>query len=128
MWIAYANNAIFQGVLNSLDYHRRRSPISGTVVSTSAVGGMYFAGRLDNDPDPDIISRSDVLDSNLATRATIFTPVDNEGIALMCFMGAGLEEVSTCQNRESQEQARGTRETKLERSVSADRLIFGPRV
>ncbi|KAI6112020.1 hypothetical protein EDD16DRAFT_1605698 [Pisolithus croceorrhizus] len=76
---------------------------------------MYYAGRLDNDPDPDIISRSHDLVSNLATRATILIRADNGGVALMCFIGAGFGEVSTCQTHE-------TREMKLECSASAGRL------
>ncbi|KAI6125537.1 hypothetical protein EV401DRAFT_1938285 [Pisolithus croceorrhizus] len=95
----------------SLNHHRRYSPIS--VVSTSVVDGMYYAGRLDNDPDPDIISRSHDLVSNLATRATILIRADNGGVALMCFIGAGFGEVSTCQSVENM---------KLECSASAGRL------
>ncbi|KAI5981296.1 phosphatidylserine decarboxylase family protein [Pisolithus marmoratus] len=110
---SFVGGTVFQGILSSLNYHRWHSPVSGTVVSTSVVDGTYYAGRLDNDPAPDIISGSDDFVSNLATRAIIFIEADNEDIGLMCFIGVGLGEVSTCQIAEDLEGKHVDKGTKI---------------
>ncbi|KAL4071359.1 hypothetical protein V8B97DRAFT_1917576 [Scleroderma yunnanense] len=73
------------------------------VVSTPVIGDTYCADRLDNDPNPDVISWSDDFVVNVATRALVFIRADNEKIGLVCFIGLGLEDVSTCQITEGLE-------------------------
>ncbi|KAI5989192.1 hypothetical protein F5J12DRAFT_897980 [Pisolithus orientalis] len=56
----------------------------------------YYAARLDDDDkDLDVISRSQDFVSNVSTRALIFIQAE-EPVGLMCFVGVGLGEVSTC--------------------------------
>ena len=86
---------VFQAILSSLDYHRWHSPVDGRVVRTYIVPGTYYAARLDDDPDPDVVSRSQAFVTAMSTRACIFIESDNPDIGLMCFVGVGLGEVST---------------------------------
>ncbi|KAF9237631.1 Phophatidylserine decarboxylase-domain-containing protein [Melanogaster broomeanus] len=79
----------------SLDYHRWHSPVDGRVVDVQVVPGTYYAGRLDDDQDPDVISRSQAFVTAISTRALIFIESDNVNIGLMCFVGVGLGEIST---------------------------------
>ncbi|KAG9313736.1 Phophatidylserine decarboxylase-domain-containing protein [Chiua virens] len=85
----------FQAMLSSLDYHRWHSPVDGRVVKAYVVPGTYYAARLDDDPDPDVISRSQAFVTAMSTRALIFIESDNPNIGLMCFVGVGLGEIST---------------------------------
>ena len=91
----FVGGTVFQAILSSLDYHRWHSPVDGRVVRTYIVSGTYYAARLDDDPDPDVISRSQAFVTAIATRAIIFIESDNPDIGLMCFVGVGLGEVST---------------------------------
>lgn len=86
---------VFQGILSSLDYHRWHSPVDGHIVRTYVIPGTYYAARLDDDPDPDVISRSQAFVTAISTRAIIFIQSDNPDIGLMCFVGVGLGEIST---------------------------------
>lgn len=86
---------VFQAMLSSLDYHRWHSPVDGRVVKTCIIPGTYYAARLDDDPDPDVISRSQGFVTAISTRALIFIESNNPNIGLMCFVGVGLGEVST---------------------------------
>lgn len=125
----FVGGTVFQGILSSLNYHRWHSPVSGTVVSASVVEGTYYAARLDNDTDPDVVSRSDDFISNIATRAIIFIQADSDDIGLMCFIGVGLGEVSTCQIDDGLE---GTHVDKGDQigmfrfGGSSHCLVFGP--
>ncbi|KAI6153066.1 phosphatidylserine decarboxylase-like protein [Pisolithus tinctorius] len=88
---------VYQGILSSLDYHRWHSPVDGVVRKTRLIPGTYYAARLDNDRDPDIVSRSQDFVTAIAARALIFIESDNPMIGLMCFVAVGLGEVSTCE-------------------------------
>ena len=91
----FYNGTVFQAILSSLDYHRWHSPVDGRVVRTYVVPGTYYAARLDDDPDMDVISRSQAFVTAMSTRALIFIESDNPDIGLMCFVGVGLGEIST---------------------------------
>ncbi|KAI6037751.1 phosphatidylserine decarboxylase [Pisolithus marmoratus] len=77
----FVGGTLLQAMLRSLDYHRWRSPVKGTVVKTRLISGAtsgnlpttYYAACLDdNHADLDVVSRS------------------------QDFVGVGLGEVSTC--------------------------------
>ena len=86
---------VYQAMLSSLDYHRWHSPVNGRVVKAYVVPGTYYAARLDDDPDMDVISRSQAFVTAISTRALIFIESDNPDIGLLCFVGVGLGEIST---------------------------------
>ena len=93
----FVGGTVYQGILSSLDYHRWHSPVDGFVTKAYLIPGTYYAARLDNDLDPDVVSRSQDFVTNIATRALIFIECDNPAIGLMCFVAVGLGEVSTCE-------------------------------
>ncbi|KAI6155706.1 phosphatidylserine decarboxylase [Pisolithus tinctorius] len=101
----FVGGSLIQAMLASLDYHRWRSPVNGTVVKTRLIAGMnhpnqppptYFAGRWDDELDPDVITRSQDFVTAISSRALIFIQAE-EPVGLMCFVGVGLCEVSTCE-------------------------------
>ena len=91
----FVGGTIFQAILSSLDYHRWHSPVDGRVVKTYRIPGTYYAARLDDDSNIDVISRSQAFVTAMSTRALIFIESDNPDIGLMCFVAVGLGEVST---------------------------------
>ncbi|KAI6034810.1 phosphatidylserine decarboxylase-like protein [Pisolithus marmoratus] len=100
----FVGGTLIQAMLGSLDYHRWRSPVSGTVVKTRLISGLthpnppptYYAACLDDDHvDLDVVSRSQDFVTAISTRALIFIQAE-EPVGLMCFVGVGLGEVSTC--------------------------------
>ncbi|KAF9224704.1 phosphatidylserine decarboxylase proenzyme-like protein [Gyrodon lividus] len=91
----FVGGTVFQGILSSLDYHRWHSPVDGRVIATRVIPGTYYAARLDDNPDPDVVSRSQAFVTAISTRALIFIESDNPNIGLMCFVGVGLGEIST---------------------------------
>ncbi|KAI5997796.1 phosphatidylserine decarboxylase-domain-containing protein [Pisolithus orientalis] len=93
----FVGGTVYQGILSSLDYHRWHSPVDGVVRKTRLIPGTYYAARLDNNRDPDIVSRSQDFVTAIAARALIFIESDNPMIGLMCFVAVGLGEVSTCE-------------------------------
>ncbi|KAI6161933.1 Phophatidylserine decarboxylase-domain-containing protein [Pisolithus thermaeus] len=93
----FVGGTVYQGILSSLDYHHWHSPVDGIVRKTCLIPGTYYAARLDNDADPDVVSRSQDFVTAIAARALIFIESDNPVIGLMCFVAVGLGEVSTCE-------------------------------
>ncbi|KIK21048.1 hypothetical protein PISMIDRAFT_12558 [Pisolithus microcarpus 441] len=93
----FVGGTVYQGILSSLDYHHWHSPVDGIVRKTCLIPGTYYAARLDSDPDPDVVSRSQDFVTAVAARALIFIESDNPVIGLMCFVAVGLGEVSTCE-------------------------------
>ncbi|KAI5989206.1 Phophatidylserine decarboxylase-domain-containing protein [Pisolithus orientalis] len=125
-------------MLGSLDYHRWRSPVNGTVVKTRLISGAthpnppptYYAACLDDDhEDLDVVSRSQDFVSNISTRALIYIQAE-EPVGLMCFVGVGLGEVSTCNVvvNEGQELKKGDELGQFHFGGSTHCLIFRPGV
>ena len=114
----------------SLNYHRWNSPINGTVTYAEVIDGTYYAARLDDDPSPNVISRSDDFVANLATRAIIIIRADNKKLGLVGFIGVGLGEVSTCQIADLQDKHvnKGDELGMFRFGGSTHCLIFGPQV
>ncbi|TCD64698.1 hypothetical protein EIP91_003772 [Steccherinum ochraceum] len=105
----FLGGTVYQGFLDQLSYHRWHSPVNGIVVKTVVVPGAYYIkvpGSVDEDipradiPGPDTrpITGSQDFMAQVATRCIIFIQADNPAIGLMCFMGVGMEEISTCQS------------------------------
>ncbi|KAI6094523.1 phosphatidylserine decarboxylase-domain-containing protein [Pisolithus sp. B1] len=100
----FVGGTLFQAMLGSLDYHRWRSPVKGTVEKIRLISGAtprnpqptYYAACLDNNQsDLDVVSRSQDFVTAISTRALIFIRAEGP-VGLMCFVGVGLGEVSTC--------------------------------
>ncbi|KAF9225111.1 hypothetical protein BS17DRAFT_879256 [Gyrodon lividus] len=103
----FVGGTVYQAFLSPSDYHRWHSPVNGTVVDTFVVPGTYYAVLPDSGAeadDPNLkpgdphggLIRSQGWLTVAAARAVIFIQADDP-IGLMCFMGVGMCEVSTCQ-------------------------------
>ncbi|KAI9717142.1 MAG: hypothetical protein M1812_004890 [Candelaria pacifica] len=104
----FFGGTVYQAFLSAISYHRWHSPVDGTIVKAYVQSGTYFsealsqgfAGRSSHvKPDPVAPNRSQAYISEVATRALIFIEADNPAIGLMCFIGIGMAEVSTCDIR-----------------------------
>lgn len=102
----FVGGTIYQAFLSALSYHRWHTPVSGKVVKAYVVDGTYFSEPLfEGLGHP---SAKDGIDeagektgqgylTATATRAIMFIEADNKDIGLMCFLGIGMTEVSTCE-------------------------------
>ena len=100
--VEYANKflggTVFQTYLSPRDYHRWHSPVKGTVEKIVQVQGTYYSvySTIKDDPAPNELSVG--LLPHVATRVLIYIKPDNDKIGkLLCFIGVGMFEVSTCQ-------------------------------
>jgi len=92
----FAGGTVYQAYLSPLSYHRWHSPVSGTVTKTYVRDGTYFAEAASHGFDPAGPNDSQAYITEVATRALIFIEADCAEIGLMCFMGVGMAEVSSC--------------------------------
>lgn len=109
----FIGGTVWQAFLSALSYHRWHSPVDGEVVKTVMVPGTYYLQAIDAletnqthtpnvpagetpGPAPDLLDRSQDFITQLAARCLIFIKSDNPAIGLMCFIGVGMVEVSTC--------------------------------
>ena len=99
----FIGGSIYQAFLSALSYHRWHCPVDGTIVRTEVVPGTYYAESpvtgfdSDDGPDPAGPNNSQGFITSIAARALIYIQADNADIGLMCFMGVGMAEVSTCE-------------------------------
>ncbi len=93
----FVGGTVYQAFLSALSYHRWHAPVSGRVVKTRVVNGTYYSETLAEGLDPSGPNESQGYIAEVATRALIFFEADNPDIGLMCFVGIGMSEVSTCE-------------------------------
>ena len=101
----FIGGTIYQAFLSALSYHRWHSPVSGMIKKIRIVEGTYFSEPLFeglSDPSKNSGINQDGEKSGqgyltaTATRAIIYIEADNPDLGLVCFMGIGMTEVSTC--------------------------------
>ena len=96
----FVGGTVYQAFLAATKYHRWHSPVRGTIVRTVMVPGTYYAESPSEGfphPDPIGANLSQSFITSTAARALIFIQATNPDIGLMCFMGVGMAEVSTCE-------------------------------
>ena len=96
----FVGGTVYQAYLSALSYHRWHSPVSGRIVRAFVKEGTYYAvsPSLDlNSAKDDSLTPSQGYLAEVATRAIIFIEADNSAIGLICFMGIGMAECSTCE-------------------------------
>ena len=138
---AFAGGTVYQAFLSPLDYHRWHSPVKGTITKAYIVPGTYYAALPDSgapadDPDLDegdphgVLIRSRAWLTVSATRALIFIQADNADIWLVCFVGVGMAEVSTCDItvQAGQRVAVGEELGMFHFGGSSHAVLFGPQV
>ncbi|KAJ4374174.1 hypothetical protein N0V83_002915 [Neocucurbitaria cava] len=100
----FVGGTVYQAFLSALSYHRWHAPVSGKVVKAYVKDGTYFSEPLFEglgDPSAkDISAEGEKTGQGFltatATRAIIFIEADNKDLGLVCFLGIGMTEVSTC--------------------------------
>ncbi|KAI0665209.1 phosphatidylserine decarboxylase-like protein [Cubamyces menziesii] len=96
----FVGGTVYQAFLAATKYHRWHAPVRGTIVRTVMVPGTYYAESPSEGfphPDPVGANLSQSFITSTATRALIFIQAANPDIGLMCFIGVGMAEVSTCE-------------------------------
>lgn len=126
----FVGGTVYQAYLSPLSYHRWHSPVDGRIVKTRLVPGTYYAEALEEGLDPAGPNESQAYITHLATRAIILMEADDPGIGLMCFLGVGMAEVSTCEIGvyDGQRVAKGEEIGMFHYGGSTHCLIFGPGV
>ncbi|KAL0959335.1 hypothetical protein HGRIS_014596 [Hohenbuehelia grisea] len=98
----FAGGTVYQAFLSATKYHRWHAPVNGVVVKTVQVPGTYYAEAPSEsfdagNPDPSGPNNSQAFITAIAARALIFIRAKDPRIGLMCFIGVGMAEVSTCE-------------------------------
>ncbi|KAH9477930.1 L-tryptophan decarboxylase [Psilocybe cubensis] len=134
----FEGGKVYQAFLSPQDYHRWHSPIHGTIVKTFILPGTYYAALPDEGVKKDngersyagALIRSQAWLTTHATRAIIFIEADDTDIGLVCFIGVGMAEVSTCDVtvKEQQKVKPGDELGMFHFGGSSHTLIFGPNV
>jgi len=101
----FINGTVYQAFLSPQDYHRRHSPVKGTIVDARVVDGSYYAvlpddgqdGTIDSGDPHGAIIRSQPWLTVAAARAIITIQADSTEIGLVAFIGIGMGEVSSCE-------------------------------
>lgn len=104
----FVGGTIYQAFLSPQDFHRWHAPVKGKIVDGYILPGSYYAVIPDAGADigdPDLVPgdprgaliRSQPFLTLSSTRAVIFIEADNPLIGLVCFIGLGMAEVSTCE-------------------------------
>lgn len=99
----FYNGTVYQAFFDVWDYHRWHSPVNGTVMKVVNVPGTYYAlppdfyKDLKTDKEVQGIVEAQTYLAVAATRALIFIESNNPDIGLVCFIGVGMIDVSSCE-------------------------------
>jgi phosphatidylserine decarboxylase len=91
----FVKGTVYQAYLSALSYHRWHSPVSGIIRKILYIDGSYFSQL----PISDILAmeKSQNYLASVATRAAVFIDAADPRVGLMCFVGVGMGEVSSCE-------------------------------
>jgi len=100
----FVGGTVYQAFLSAVSYHRWHAPVSGKIVKARVVDGTYYSEPLFEGLGEPNVHEIDAAGeatgqgylTAVATRALIFIEADEPAIGLMCFVGVGMAEVSTC--------------------------------
>jgi len=100
----FAGGTVYQAFLDITHYHRWHSPINGKIHKVVNIPGAFFVESpteggfaAPNGPDPNAPVNSLAFITSTSTRCLIFIEADEPAIGLMCFVGVGMTDVSTCE-------------------------------
>ena len=124
----FEGGTVYQASLDSVAYHRWHSPVSGTITKTYVIPGAYFAENLAQGFDASGPDKSLAYITQVNTRAVIFIQADHPAIGLLCFLGVGMCEFSSCETtvREGQRVSKGDQLGMFHFGGSTYCLIFRP--
>jgi phosphatidylserine decarboxylase len=131
----FVGGTVYQAFLSALSYHRWHSPI----VKAYVKDGTYFSEPLfEGLGDPSAKGSIDEGGEKTgqgyltatATRAIMFIEADNKDLGLVCFLGIGMTEVSTCDItvKEGQHVKKGDEIGMFHYGGSTHCVIFRPEV
>lgn len=136
----FEGGTVYQAFLSPLDFHRWHSPVDGVIEKVVNLPGTYYAVLPDEGApidDPDLppgspygaLIRSQGFITLVAARALIYIKADNPDIGLVCFIGIGMAEVSTCEITvtEGKPVKKGDQIGMFHFGGSSHTLIFGPK-
>lgn len=133
----FVGGTVFQVYLSPTDYHRWHAPLNGKVMRTALIPGTYYAALPDEGFPADDHRAGDPHNAQdrsmgwlttAAARALIFIESDNPDIGLICFIGVGMSEVSTCEIlvKEGDRVCAGQQIGMFHLGGSSNVVIFGP--
>ncbi len=93
----FVGGTVYQAYLSPLSYHRWHSPVDGRVAKAFVKDGTYFSEAPSEGFDPAGPNDSQGYITAVASRALVFIESDNPKIGMMCFLGVGMAEVSSCE-------------------------------
>ena len=92
----FVGGTVYQAFLSATNYHRRHSPVAGTVVRAYLVDGTYYSeGDADGSDVQEETSAQTYL-AHVAARAVIIIDADDPVLGLVGFVAVGMFEVSSC--------------------------------
>jgi phosphatidylserine decarboxylase len=93
----FVGGDVFQAFLSGANYHRWRSPVSGTIKEAKIVDGLMFSELHSEGFDPDAGIFSQGYESSVNTRGLVFIESDDKGIGMVCVIPIGITEISSVQ-------------------------------
>ncbi|MBV9387427.1 MAG: phosphatidylserine decarboxylase family protein [Chroococcidiopsidaceae cyanobacterium CP_BM_ER_R8_30] len=93
----FVGGTVYQAFLSPFNYHRWRSPVTGTIQKAFVQKGTYYAEAPTVGLNPEEMNLSQSYITQVATRAIILIESDDPVIGLMCVVAVGMSEVSSCQ-------------------------------
>ena len=126
----FIGGTVYQGFLSNMNYHRWHSPVSGKVVKAYIVDGGFYTECRAMGWDDQGDNRSQGYLTETQTRALIFIESENPYIGLMCFIGVGMGDVSSCEIsvKEGQKVVKGQQTGTFHIGGSTFCLLFRPGV
>ena len=91
----FVGGDVFQSFLSGANYHRWRSPVSGTVREARIVDGLMFSELHSEGFDPDAGIKSQGFEASVNTRGLVFIESDDPAIGMVCVIPIGITEISS---------------------------------
>ena len=91
----FVGGDVFQAFLSGANYHRFRSPVSGTVREARVVDGLMFSELHSEGFDEDAGIKSQGFEASVNTRGLVFIESDDPAVGMVCVMPIGITEISS---------------------------------
>ncbi len=91
----FVGGDVFQAFLSGANYHRWRSPVSGTVKEAKIVNGLMFSELHSEGFDSGGGILSQGYEASVNTRALVFIESDDKAIGMICVIPIGITEISS---------------------------------
>jgi phosphatidylserine decarboxylase len=92
---SFVGGDVFQAFLSGANYHRWRSPVSGTIKEARIVNGLMFSELHSEGFDPDAGTLSQGFEASVNTRGLVFIDSDDKKVGMVCVIPIGITEISS---------------------------------